>query len=203
MNQPNLICLLPPLKKSTSAILLLGSLLVGLIPAANAQFSIDFVELNGNTTATYSGSWVNWNPSNTTGNSLEITNGSFNSIAGAYGANSHIGVGGMPWTTATATSRTGDNFGFNSGENFAPDSYTAGLSIAGTLVFDAHSLTNLGFSAGEIASGGSFDIDSTTLTWSASVSAVPEPSSYALLAALVTFGFVGLRRRRPPVSHFV
>lgn len=57
-------------------------------------------------------------------------------------------------------------------------------------------LADLGFDAGEIASGGTLSGTGGTVNWTASVLAVPEPSSFALLAGGLALGAVVARRRR-------
>ena len=75
-------------------------------------------------------------------------------------------------------------------ENALPLGYTAGTSIDTTLIFNDTTLTSLGLYN---TNGGTFTAGTNSVTWS--VTAVPEPSTYALFAGLGILGYVAWRRR--------
>lgn len=105
------------------------------------------------------------------------------------------------WTTisnASASSASGDSFGFAAGVAgvatfYAPANYSSGESIAGSLTFSGHTLTSLGFTAGD---SGTFSGAGNIVNFTV----VPEPSAFAAVTALVVAGcLVFVRRRRPKV----
>lgn len=103
-----------------------------------------------------------------------------------------------PWAVATATSASGDPFGFDGfgaigGSNLlGPVDFTASTSIVGSLEFAGSDLTELGFDAAEIANGGSIDLgDGAIVNWTANV--VPEPST---LSCLFSISLLLIARRR-------
>ncbi|GAB5561839.1 MAG: hypothetical protein SynsKO_34860 [Synoicihabitans sp.] len=167
---------------------------------------MDFVEnVEGTETAiSYSGDWVTFS-----------STGTFSGTYGGLGDNTFISQNSTYAEAMTAIdfpvfpfeggfgggSVSGDSFGFLRGKGaggtyWAPVGYTVGDTISGVMVI-TESLTELGFDPGEIVSGGSFDIGGTTITWTASTaSAVPEPSSFAIIVGTLALGFASTRRRR-------
>jgi len=102
----------------------------------------------------------------------------------------NIGSGG----TTFADANTGDLFGVFKSHLYVPQDYISGSSLLGTSTFSGQSLASLGLTEGVYTwswgSGG--NADSATLT----ISAVPEPGTWALAAGIVSLGFVGLKRYR-------
>jgi hypothetical protein len=100
-----------------------------------------------------------------------------------------------PWTNANANSRSGDALRFDDIIFLGPTGFTADTEINGSLTFNNRNLTDLGFDAAEIASGGTILLNTANgeanINWSC-VNNIPEPATIALLTA----GTIALLRRR-------
>lgn len=91
--------------------------------------------------------------------------------------------------------RTGNMFGYEivggSGHVYGPASFSAGDSISGTATFYNLGFANIGMTAG---TSGSFSVGSQNFNWNA-ITAVPEPSTYALISIGVLGACLILKRR--------
>lgn len=174
---------------------------------ASADIQLDFVydpETNI-TTATYYGTW---DVSATGGGlvtfpSVFFTGTSANAQTSGIdiGFNSEAGISSAfyPWSETTQPSGSGhlgDNFGFAFDTVWGPVGFTDTTIISGSVMFEELTLSALGFDENEILFGGMLTGSAGTVNWTASVAAVPEPSSFALLFGLVIMGAVFVRRRR-------
>jgi uncharacterized protein YhjY with autotransporter beta-barrel domain len=144
--------------------------------AALAAIDLDFVydPTAGQTTATYSG---NWETSSTgdpsTSVQHHITETAFTRLHGQFGFTSSALVGAIPWTSATALSSSGSNFGFiMTGYIYGPALFTPATPISGALIFDGD-LDSLGFDSAEITNGGTISSIGGSVNWTASVMIVP------------------------------
>ena len=90
----------------------------------------------------------------------------------------------------TATTRTGDSIYVSTGYIGLPLNYTSGATLTASNVFTDASFSSLGLTAGTYT--WSWSSDSITLN----ISAVPEPSTYALIAGGLILSFAVWRRRR-------
>jgi len=112
----------------------------------------------------------------------------------------------VPWSQhiTDPVSVTGAAFGFNNRAaaprvflpvGYTVDDFNAGTSIAGSFVFAETSLADFGFGSTNLSLGtGSFDAGFGEITWT--TSAVPEPSSYSILAGVLALACCAARRRR-------
>lgn len=160
--------------------------------------TITFQQQGADVVASYSGSWDVWTPMLGTDSIVNTVagNGNFQALQGGPGSKSYMFTTPMTqslgsWTTiqTAASSFSGDPFGFNlGGDYFAPQGYTAGDPLSGSLTFADTDLVTMGFTPGEI---GVFSGGGNTVTYS--VQAIPEPSSLFLIGAA---GLTGLIRRR-------
>lgn len=160
--------------------------------------TITFQQQGADVVASYSGSWDVWTPMMSTDSIVNaVANfGSFSALQGGPASKSYMITTPMTqslgsWTTVvtSASSFTGDPFGFNlGGDYFAPQGYTANDPLSGSLTFADTDLVTMGFTPGEI---GVFSGGGNTVTYSVQV--VPEPSSFFLVG---TAGLAGLIRRR-------
>ena len=101
------------------------------------------------------------------------------------------------WTSQSTVGgiSSGDSLNFNGDNIDVTRGYTAGSEISGTLTFAGKTVSDMGFTVGDsgVFSGGGNTINFAVS--SASVSAIPEPSSMLSLAGLIT-GSAFLRRRK-------
>lgn len=193
------------LKGILSAVLLLGFLGLALAPSARAQITMNFVYNGTDTTLTYNvapGSLSSLASGGTAAPSAEhtVANGGLISVTGINLAVYTI----SPFTntlwggpTVAATSFSGDEIRFFSGSSGirVPIGYDrVNGTLAGTMIWTSISLINLGF-ASDATTSGSFAAAGTTVNWSATNTAIPEPSTYAALFGLVALCFVAVRRR--------
>ncbi len=161
--------------------------------------TIAFQQQGADVVASYSGSWDTWNQSLTTGSTVNAVGnyGSFSALGGP-GPKSYMIAAPMSqslgsWTTVftSASSFTGDPFGFNlGGDYFAPLGYTAGDALSGSLTFADTDLETMGFTPGD---AGVFSGGGNTVTYT--VAAIPEPSYLFLIGATGLAAFMPRRRK--------
>lgn len=192
------------LKKTLPVVLLLGSLSLALAPKASAQMTLTFTETDGSTTLSYSGSWEIWtlaaNPSVGSAYAQIFAGAIYSRPAGTDSYSSAVAYAGDGSWSPTATTVGGvltsgsDSFSFSTGGINAPFGYSAGDPISGSVLFSGSSLSDLGLSG----SSGAINMTGgvTAISWSASVSAVPEPSTYAAIFGVIALGGAACRRRR-------
>ena len=110
----------------------------------------------------------------------------YNSISNAP-YNFGPGTGG----SESASAYSGNMFGFNYGQVVVPSGYTSGSPLSGTATFSNKTFADIGITPGAytwtVPSGDSITLNITS-------SAVPEPSTYALLC--ISLGVVGYARKR-------
>lgn len=194
-------------KETLIAVILLGALFFAISPTANAQITLTFHYDGTDTVSTY-----NVATGTFAGQSLTQSGASFTEMGVFMGARYSNGSGtadyyssgavasSPPWGDGGADSSTGDTFGFNlspGGGVYLPVGYdiTSGAALTGTITWNNTSLTDLGFSTNSADSGSFSAPFSSTVNWSTTASAVPEVSSFAMIAGLLSLGFVASRRR--------
>ena len=191
------------MNKIISAVVLLGFLSLALTPRASAQMTLTITETDGDTTIAYSGSWDSF------GEGTEILSVPLDAyvqpgpafykltpgILKSDGEGVHINAT-SPWAWGFyyATSSTGDYFGFERGYRYAAPGYVSGALIEGSLIYEGSTLMDFGIteSSGSILMVNGF----APITWTAGVTAVPEPSTYAAIFGACALGFVAFRRNR-------
>jgi len=170
-------------------------------PNAHAAVTIDIEQQGDDVVATYSGSWDTFTRFISTSSTSNYVsgNGNFQALQGPgekdYMSTDPMALTFGTWTDifTTASSSSGDPFGFNlGGDYFAPLGYTAGQSLSGSLTFANTDLVTMGFTPDSI---GVFSGAGNTVTFS--VSAVPEPATVGMLTVgCVAAGLGFVRRRR-------
>ena len=178
---------------------------VSFTQAAQAVINLDFVydTGTGDTTASYSGTWSA--SSDTTFSNEEGSAGVDGREQSFVNLPADVGIGfalagwprgfAVPWSeTVTASSSSGDIFGFTNSSLYGPEFFGSRTNIVGSLTFVGTDLNALGFASGNAASNGTLSGDGGTVNWSTAV--VPEPSSYALIVGALTACVLGFRRRR-------
>lgn len=188
----------------------LGGLFLLLPALAQAQITIEFVYNGTDTVVSYQvapGSLSSLTLGGTANTSDEhnVRNGGLvNVTAGTMDTYTNPGFSNSAWgaTTVAATSFSGDPIRFfqgSSGVRVPTGFDRATGTLAGTMTWAGHSLVDLGFASNSAASG-SFAALGTTVNWSATTSAIPEPSTSAVLllglAAIGTRRIATFRRRR-------
>jgi len=162
---------------------------------ASASILITFTYDSSNTVLSYEGTWDSY----TVEGSVP---GEYTSISAAQGPRSMDGYsyssGGIdtpyPWSPSGVVpggNRQGDSFGFSPAYVFAPYSYVAGTSIAGSVTFFGTSLEDLGLVAG---SSGVLSGNGNTVNWN--VVQVPEPATTVLFSGIAGLGLLLIRRRK-------
>ncbi len=189
------------LKKALPAVLLLACLSLAVTPCARAQMTLvfDYNISNANaTTIRLQGSFAD--PSflskDATGYTSQFSIGE-GGINFRKGDQTGMRGGSLNWSLTSGSSLTGNlifdqvpdttigdriSLSIAPGYNVAnalPSDYIAGASIDTTLIFNNTPLTSLGLLN---TNGGTFTAGTNSVTWS--VTAVPEPSTYALFAVL-------------------
>jgi len=177
------------LKKTILAALLLGS-----VNAAHAQINIHVSFDGTNTLMEVSGSLQNYSP-DIIANAVDgsIAHNHFLFLQGGYG----LQFGGWALTSGSAFpqanqfSASGQSIGFTGSYTVAPFNYRSGdlISASMTHLGDIFSLVALP------GRSGTYSNSMNTATWS-SDSAIPEPSSYALILGLGMMVMTVMRRRR-------
>jgi hypothetical protein len=193
-----------------SAYAWLGAFFLLLPVLARAQITIDFVYNGTNTVVTYqvaAGSLSSLTSSGTSSTADEhnVRNGGLvNVTAATMDTYINPGFSNSAWGTPSvaATSFSGDPIRFfqgSSGVRVPVGFDRATGTLAGSMTWSGLSLVDLGFASNSAASG-SFAALGTTVNWSATTSAIPEPSTLAtLLLGLAALGgsrFASRRRRR-------
>jgi hypothetical protein len=193
------------LKKILSAVLLLGLLGFTLAPVARAQITINFVYNGTDTVLTYNvapGSLASLTPSGTAAPSAghTVANGGLINVTGvSLDVYVNPGFTNSNWGTPSvaATFFSGDEIRFFVGSSGVrvPTGYDrVNGTLAGSMTWTSLSLMGLGFASNNSDSG-SFAALGTTVNWSATNTAIPEPGTYALLGGLAALGFAAFRRR--------
>ncbi|MGD9418486.1 MAG: PEP-CTERM sorting domain-containing protein [Verrucomicrobiota bacterium JB025] len=190
--------------------------LIGLLSVAPAPHSQGAIFLDFNydtvldrTVLTYSGSWDTFtnqltNDLNTNSVGPSQINAWNGLTATSYSDTQPLGY--LPLNMLTATSRTGDSFGFlhavafSTATMYAPVGYVAGTNIQGSLIFDGIDLEDLGFTyfAGTNSYGSGTLIGmgaGNDVSWDTRVTSVPEPST-APLSLLAGISLLFFRKRR-------
>ncbi len=193
------------LKRILSAVLLIGSLGLALAPSARAQITINFVYDGTDTALNYTvaaNSLASLTSSGTATPSAEhnVGNGGLVNVTGVnmdvYANPGFINTSwGSPIVAATFFS--GDEIRFFQGSSGVrvPIGYDrVNSTLAGTMIWSSISLMDLGFTTNNTTSG-SFAALGTTVNWSATNSAIPEPGTYAALFGLAALCFGAVRRR--------
>ena len=195
------------LKRILPAALLLGLVGLALAPSARGQITINFVYNGTDTTLTFfvaAGSLTLLSPSTPAAPSAEhtVANGGLISVTGinldVYATGPYAFTNtlwGSP--TVAATSFSGDEIRFFPGSSGirVPIGYDrVNGTLAGTMIWTSISLINLGF-ASDATTSGSFAALGTTVNWSTTNSAIPEPGTYAALCGLAALALVAVRRR--------
>jgi len=179
--------------------------LLVLAPSVRAQITISFVYDGSGTTVTYNvapGSLSSLTSSGTTGVADEhnVGNGGLVNVTTSTMDNyTNPGFVNSAWGTPSvaATSFSGDPIRFfqgSSGVRVPTGFDRATGTLAGTMLWTSISLVDLGFASNATTSG-SFAALGTTVNWSATNSAIPEPSTYAGMLGLAALCFVAVRRR--------
>ncbi len=189
-------------------------LLIGLLTltlSAQAQITINFAYNGTNTTLTYnvapsSLSSLTFTGTASTSSEYNVRNGGLVNVTGpiVLDTYSNPGFSNGAWgnSSFSPTSFSGDPIRFFVGSSgirvpagFNPVTGT----LAGTMNWTSVSLTDLGFISNATTSG-SFAALGTTVNWSTTNSAIPEPSTYGLiLTGLAALGpAMYLRRLVPP-----
>ena len=168
--------------------------------SAHAQITLSISESGSDVVFSYSGDWDVFTNNGTASSTPRIlgTENAFGPLFYSLDGDAWNGGAGLTkssglWTTVdtfNAGTVSGDYFGFQPTLIYGPSGYTAGDSISGSLTASGKTLASLGFTAGD---SGSFTGGGNTVNYS--VSAVPEPSSFALLAGCFGLTWVMLRRR--------
>ena len=118
MKIDSLVRRLVALKKTIPAVLLLGSLSLGLVPAGRAQISITIAEEGANLKISYSGSWSTWvNPVEQVISDFGIGAVGFLAVDGTHTEFNPVYAGGSwgaGWTYFVTgnVEHTGDDFGW-------------------------------------------------------------------------------------------
>ena len=186
---------------------LLTSALLGLTAlstSAKAELVIDITQQGGNVVATGMG----------TLNTSDLTSTIAASAAGIDASQGFITIsagGGLAYNIPTgqaafgggnvafASSSSGSVFGINGvfGQLYAPTGYTSGSFISGTDAFDGTTLAGLGLTPGTYTYdfGTGPNADSVVVNIG-NVSAVPEPSTWAmLLLGFMGIGYMAYRKK--------
>jgi len=153
--------------------------------ALQAIIVVSIQQVGNDVVVSYDGSWDSFTSnSDATTNAINIASNGMISTDGSNIDRMLTGVtkSSGSWTASgtVASSRSGDLFGFNSSLVIAPDGYTAGSNLSGSITFSNNTLVGLGLTAGD---SGSFTGGGNTVNFS--VSAIPEPSTYVLISALL------------------
>ena len=178
---------------------------VSLLPTSvKGAVTITFQQQGADVVASYSGSWDAWTPMMSTDSIVNaVANfGSLSALQGGPGSKSYMittpmtqSLGSLITVVTSASSFTGDPFGFNlGGDYFAPQGYTAGDPLSGSLTFADTDLETMGFTPGD---AGVFSGGGNTVTYS--VAAIPEPSYLFLIG---TTGLAAFMRRRRKITCF-
>lgn len=127
-------------------------------------------------------------------NDARFINNFSGSDAGYFGAL----TGTIPWgigsAAISASSFGGDSFGVSTGGLIVPQGFSGGtINLNGWMIFD-EDLTELGFDAEEIATGGTLTSSGNDINWSAAV--IPESSTLSLLILVLCSALVLRLRRR-------
>jgi len=189
----------------STALLLLGGLALAVVPSARAQIAINFTYNGTDTSLTYfvaANSFASLTATGAASTSDEhnVRNGGLvNVTTGTMDTYANPGFANAAWGTPTvaATSYSGDPIRFfvgSSGVRVPSGFDVVNGTLAGTMLWTSTSLTDLGFSTNN-SNSGSFAALGTTVNWTTTNSAIPEPGTYAALCGLAALALVAVRRR--------
>ena len=192
--------------KTTSSLIALALAAAALLHGtARATIVINIEQQGSDVVASYSGSWDTWTPLISTESASNYVSGfgNFQALQGPVSKSymstdpMTLSIGTWTETFTSASSFTGDPFGFNlGGDYFAPAGYVAGQSISGSLTFANTDIVTMGFTPDSI---GVFSGAGNTVTFSISGTGpapVPEPGTWAAAALLVGGAALARWRRR-------
>jgi hypothetical protein len=200
------------IRKIISAGLLLGALSLVLAPTARGQITINFTYNGTDTTLTYNvapGSLSSLTFSDTSVYSEEhnVRNGGLVNVApGNIALDGYIhptipnpgSLSNANWgSTSAPTSFSGDSIRFFQGSSSVrvpPGFDRVTGTLAGTMLWTSTSLIGLGFATNNTTSG-TIAAFGTTVNWTATNTAIPEPSTYAVLFGLAGLCLAAIRRQ--------
>jgi hypothetical protein len=200
-----MVPVLQRLTRIRPAALRLGLLGLALAPSAQAQIAINFTYNGTDTSLTYfvaANSFSSLTATGTASTSDEhnVRNGGLvNVTAGTMDTYGNPGFTNAAWGTPTvaASSYSGDPIRFfvgSSGVRVPTGFDRATGTLAGTMLWTSTSLMDLGFGSNNSTSG-SFAALGTTVNWTTTNTAIPEPGTYAALFGLAALALVAVRRR--------
>ena len=158
---------------------------------------LDFVydSVEDQTVATYSGTWDVSAFSSIGRSVINVSATQFTNTQGSGSFALDVIDGPYPWNSINSSllTGTGDFFSFTTTGAYGPTGFTPSTVISGSIIMDTIDLTELGLSDG---TSGTLTGTAGTVNWSASASAIPEPSTYALIAGFMCAAFILYRSRR-------
>ena len=195
----------PNFKRVLSVGLLLGSLFLVLSPSARAQITISFVFDGTDTSLSYNvapgslSSLTSTGPASTSDEHNVRNGGLANVTASTMDTYNNPGLTNTAWGTpiVAATSFSGDPIRFfqgSSGVRVPTGFDRATGTLAGTMLWTSISLMDLGFASNATTSG-SFAALGTTVNWSTTNTAIPEPGTYAAILGFAALCLSVVRRR--------
>lgn len=164
------------------------------IASLNAAISLNIEQVGADSVFTYNGSLSDFTfDSSNTQTIGYILSGGFGSRSGDYDRADATWIKDSgDWTSTTTTTGTpsGDAFAFGSTFTDAPDGYTAGDNISGSVTFaNLDLVTDMGFTLGDAGTWSS--LGGNTLNYTV----VPEPAAFAAIGGILALGLAAYRRR--------